>query len=71
MTFLTQTNQQYSLTQAIFRTLAIFYSSGHERRNGVIKRIGDDLRKPVLHYTSQFYMREPEADLAWVKKVTK
>ena len=48
MTFLTQTNQQYSLTQAIFGTLAIFYSSGHERRNGVIKRIGDDLYKPKL-----------------------
>ena len=59
------------LTQAIFGTLAIFCSSGHEKRNGVIKRIGDDLHKPVLHYANQFYLREPEADLAWVKKVTK
>ena len=43
MTFLNQTNQQYSLTQAIFGTLAIFCSSGYERRNGVIKIIGEDL----------------------------
>ena len=42
-----------------------------------IKRIGDDIDKTILltqdssTYASQFYLREPEADLAWVKKVTK
>ena len=54
MTFLTQANQQFSLTQAIFGTLAIFCSSGHERRNGVIKRIGDDFHKPFLLTQASF-----------------
>ena len=53
VTFLTQTNQQYSLTQAIFKTLAIFCSSGHERRNGVIKRIGDDFTQASSTCASQ------------------
>ena len=53
------------------------FLESHDRRNSFIKRIGEDLHKLFLlaqassSYTSQFYLREPEADLDWVKKVTK